>query len=86
MIKEKVNENFGEGVQVSVSMGEVRLIKIFLAGEFLEPGVLFLPATSTIVDALLRSRGINDYGSLRNITLKRKKLNKKKFMIFMIYF
>ena len=71
MLKDKVNENFGDGVQVSVSMGEVRFIKIFLAGEFLEPGILFLPATSTIVDALLRSPGLNDYGSLRNVTLKR---------------
>ena len=77
LIKEKVNENFGEGVQVSVSMGEVRLIKIFLAGGILEPGVLFLPATSTIVDALLRSQGINDYGSFTEHHFK-EKLNKKK--------
>ena len=34
------------------------------------------PATSTIVDALLRSQGINDYGSL-NITLKEKTEQKK---------
>ena len=29
LIKEKVREQLGEGVQVSVSMGEVRLIKVF---------------------------------------------------------
>ena len=30
-------EQLGEGVQVSVAMGEVRLIKVFLAGEFRNP-------------------------------------------------
>ena len=72
LIKEKVREQLGEGVQVSVSMGEVRLIKVFLAGEFNNPGIRLLSATSTIMEALLQSGGLNEYGSLRNVTLKRK--------------
>ena len=71
LIKEKVREQLGEGVQVSVSMDEVRLIKIFLAGEFKNPGIRLLPATSTMMEALLQSGGLTEYGSLRNVTLKR---------------
>ncbi len=72
LIKEKVREQLGEGVQVSVSMGEVRLIKVFLAGGFIKPGLRLLPATSTMMEALLESGGITEYSSLRNVTLKRK--------------
>ncbi|MDC1004720.1 SLBB domain-containing protein [Opitutales bacterium] len=72
LIKERVREQLGEGVQVSVSMGEVRLIKVFLAGEFNNPGIRLLSATSTIMEALLLSGGLTEYGSLRNVTLKRK--------------
>ena len=72
LIKEKVREQLGEGIQVSVVMGEVRLIKVFLAGEFRNPGIRLLPATSTMMEALLQSGGLTDYGSLRKVTLKRK--------------
>ena len=72
LVKEKVRKHLGEGVQVSVSMGEVRMIKVFLAGRFKQPGVKLLSATSTIVEALLQSGGLDEYGSLRNLTLKRK--------------
>ncbi|MDG1325398.1 MAG: SLBB domain-containing protein, partial [Opitutales bacterium] len=50
----------------------VRLIKVFLAGEFNNPGIRLLSATSTIMEALLQSGGLTEYGSLRNVTLKRK--------------
>jgi protein involved in polysaccharide export with SLBB domain len=72
LVKEKVREQLGEGVQVSVSMGEVRLIKVFLAGEFNKPGIRLITATSTMMEALLQSGGLTEYGSLRNVTLKRK--------------
>ncbi len=72
LIREKVREQLGEGVQVSVSMGEVRLIKVYLAGEFKNPGMRLLTATSTMMEALLQSGGLTEYGSLRNVTLKRK--------------
>ncbi|MBT3668478.1 MAG: hypothetical protein HN548_13445 [Opitutae bacterium] len=79
LVKEKVREHLGEGVQVSVSMGEVRMIKVFLAGRFKQPGVKLLPATSTIVEALLQSGGLDEYGSLRNLTLKRKGQDDKSY-------
>ncbi|MEJ6524416.1 MAG: SLBB domain-containing protein [Opitutales bacterium] len=71
LLKGKVREHLGEGVQVSISMGEVRQIKVFLAGEFNKPGLRLLSATSTIIEALLQSGGLNEYGSLRKATLKR---------------
>ena len=79
LVKEKVREHLGEGVQVSVSMGEVRMIKVFLAGRFKQPGVKLLSATSTIVEALLQSGGLDEYGSLRNLTLKRKGQDDKSY-------
>ena len=82
LIKQKVKSKLGDGVEVSVVMGEVRYIKVFLAGEFLKPGVLFLPATSTLSEALFRCGGIGDYGSLRNISVKR---NDKEFQTFDFY-
>ncbi len=77
LIKEKVRQQLGEGVQVSVAMGEVRLIKVFLAGEFRNPGIRLLPATSTTMEVLLQSGGLTQYGSLRSITLKRKDRTEK---------
>jgi len=71
LVKAKVREHLGEGVQVSISMGEVRQIKVFMAGEFNKPGIRLLSATSTIMEALLLSGGLNEYGSLRKVTLKR---------------
>ena len=51
--------------------GRSSINKDFLAGEFLYPRVLQIPATSTIIDALLKSEGLNEFGSLRKVTLKR---------------
>ena len=82
LIKQKVRQNLGEGVQVSVSMGEVRMIKVFLAGGFNQPGIRLLPATSTVMEALLQSGGLSEYGSLRNVTLKRNGQTEKSFDIY----
>ncbi len=82
LIKQKVRQNLGEGVQVSVSMGEVRMIKVFLAGGFNQPGIRLLPATSTVMEALLQSGGLSEYGSLRNVTLKRNGQPEKSFDIY----
>ena len=79
LIKKKVKSKLGDGVELSIVMGEVRYIKVFLAGEFLKPGLLFLPATSTLTEALFRCGGIGDYGSLRNISIKRNENEIQKF-------
>ncbi len=59
------------GVDVAVSMGELKTITIFVAGEAKKPGSYNVPALSTITQALTRAGGISDIGSLREVSVKR---------------
>ena len=71
LIKEKVNEQLGEGVRVSISLAELRQIKVFLAGEFSQPGQKIITAGSSLFNLLLDCGGVNEIASLRSLTLKR---------------
>ena len=57
--------------QVSVSMGELRSIRIFVLGDAETPGSYTVSGLSTITNALFFSGGVKKIGSLRNIQLKR---------------
>ncbi len=59
------------GAQASVSMGRLRAINVFLAGEVAVPGAYSVSALTTISQALFQVGGISDIGSLRNIQVKR---------------
>ena len=59
------------GVNSSITMGELRSIRIFVAGDAYQPGSYTVSSLSTITQALFVSGGINEIGSLRNIQLKR---------------
>jgi len=59
------------GTQVSVSMGELRSIRVFVLGDAEQPGSYTVSGLSTITNALYVSGGIKKIGSLRNIELKR---------------
>lgn len=59
------------GVEVSVSMGELRTMRVFVMGEAHKPGAYNVSSLSTITHALFVSGGISDIASLRNIQLKR---------------
>jgi len=60
------------GVKASVSMGQLRSIRVFVLGEAYLPGSYVVSSLSTITNALVLSGGISESGSLRNIQLKRK--------------
>jgi len=60
------------GVKASVSMGQLRSIRVFVLGEAHLPGSYVVSSLSTITNALVLSGGISESGSLRNIQLKRK--------------
>lgn len=60
------------GVKASVSMGELRSIRVFVLGEAYVPGSYVVSSLSTITNALVLSGGIAETGSLRSIQLKRK--------------
>lgn len=59
------------GAQASVSMGQLRSIRVFVLGEAYKPGAYTISSLSTITHALVVSGGVNDIASLRNIQLKR---------------
>ncbi|NHA15460.1 SLBB domain-containing protein [Thioalkalivibrio sp. XN279] len=59
------------GVSASVSMGELRSIRVFVLGEATRPGSYMVSSLSTITNALFSSGGVKPIGSLRNIRHKR---------------
>lgn len=70
VLKRRIDESM-IGIQASITMGELRSIRIFIAGDAYKPGSYTVSSLSTITQALFVSGGINDIGSLRNIQLKR---------------
>ena len=59
------------GTQVSISMGSLRSMQIFVLGEAFKPGAYTVSSLSTITHALISAGGISNIGSLRKIQLKR---------------
>ena len=59
------------GVRASVTMGELRSVRIFVVGDVKRPGSYTVSSLSTITNALFASGGVSPIGSLRNIQLKR---------------
>ena len=59
------------GTRVSVTMGELRTIRVFVLGEARRPGSYTVSGLSTMTNALFVSGGVKKTGSLRNIELKR---------------
>ena len=59
------------GQEVTISMGALRSIQIFVLGEAYRPGVYTVSSLSTITNALFSSGGISNVGSLRNVQLLR---------------
>lgn len=59
------------GVTSSVTMSELRTIRVFVLGEVQIPGSYVIGSLSTMSNAIFSSGGITKIGSLRNIQLKR---------------
>jgi polysaccharide export outer membrane protein len=59
------------GVQATISMGRLRAINVFMAGEVAVPGAYSVSALTTITQALFQAGGISEIGSLRAIQVKR---------------
>jgi polysaccharide export outer membrane protein len=64
-------ENRMIGVSVSVSMGRLRSIRIFVLGEVFQPGSYTVSGLSTLTNALFAGGGVQKIGSLRKVQLKR---------------
>lgn len=69
-LKNRVDEML-IGTQISVTMGQLRKIRIFVLGDASRPGSYVVSSLATMSSALYRSGGISPIGSMRNIQLKR---------------
>ncbi len=69
-IEERVRQQL-IGSRVSVTMGDLRSIRVFVLGEAEKPGSYTVSGLSTMTNALFVSGGVKKIGSLRNIELKR---------------
>lgn len=73
-LKNHINEVTSQqiiGVKASVTLGNLRSIRIFVLGEAYRPGSYTVSALSTITNALFASGGVTKVGSLRHVQLKR---------------
>jgi polysaccharide export outer membrane protein len=59
------------GVSASITMGQLRSIRIFALGDVFRPGSYTVSGLATLSSALFASGGVKKIGSLRNIELKR---------------
>lgn len=57
--------------QLSVSLGQLRGMTVYVVGQARHPGAYSLPSTSTLVSALFASGGPGPNGSLRHVQVKR---------------
>ncbi len=60
------------GVDVSVTMGAMRTMQVYIVGEATQPGAYNVNGLTTITQALIASGGVKKSGSLRHIQLIRK--------------
>ncbi|OQX86901.1 MAG: hypothetical protein B6D55_04835 [Candidatus Omnitrophica bacterium 4484_70.2] len=86
LIKEKFTKYYKK-FQLSVSMGTLRTVKVFVIGEVNRPGGYELPSLATLFTALYAAGGPTKMGSLRNIRLIRnnKVITIADFYNFLIY-
>ncbi len=70
LIKTRVEQQL-IGVDAVVSMGRLRAINVFMAGELAVPGAYSVSALTTVTQALFQAGGVTNIGSLRNIQVRR---------------
>ncbi|NND65426.1 MAG: hypothetical protein HKM24_05630 [Gammaproteobacteria bacterium] len=59
------------GVTVSVTLGDLRTMQIFVVGEVESPGAHVVSPLATVIDAIIAGGGINERASIRNVELRR---------------
>lgn len=69
-LRRRVSESL-IGTQVSVTMGSLKTIRVYVVGDVNRPGSYVVGGLATVSSALYMSGGVSEIGSLRNIQLKR---------------
>lgn len=74
-IEEQMSTVYSEiktgGINLRVSLGQIRSIRVNIAGEVMAPGTYTLPSLATLFNALYMAGGVNKIGSLRDIQVYR---------------
>ena len=73
-MRDTINQRVSEqmiGVRASITLGELRSIRVFVLGDVVRPGSYTVSGLSTMTNALFASGGVEEIGSLRNIELRR---------------
>jgi protein involved in polysaccharide export with SLBB domain len=70
VIGRRVGQVF-KNFQLSTSLGQLRGIRVYIAGFVARPGSITVSSLSTLVNALMRSGGPSAAGSFRNVQLRR---------------
>jgi protein involved in polysaccharide export with SLBB domain len=85
LVRDQLNQYFTR-VNISVTMGPLRTMKVFILGDVVKPGAYTVSSLSTITNALFAAGGPSTQGSLRDIRLIRNnrtiaKLDLYKFLL-----
>ena len=64
-------EKYVQGINISVSLDQLRSIEVYVVGSVRQPGLKMVPAFSTVLGGLMAGGGVEKTGSLRNIQLFR---------------
>lgn len=70
LIQERVSEQM-IGVAASVTLGQLRWVRVFVLGDVVRPGSYTMSGLSTMTNALFMSGGVGESGSLRAVQLRR---------------
>jgi protein involved in polysaccharide export with SLBB domain len=70
LVKTRLSQYF-TGFNISITMGALRSIKVFILGDVVRPGAYTVGSISTITNALFAAAGPSPQGSLRDIRLIR---------------
>lgn len=71
IISTLVDGQEGSNTNVSVSLGQIRSMKVNIVGEVSAPGTYTLPSFATLFNALYAAGGVNQIGSLRTVKVFR---------------
>lgn len=73
-LKELLYKEFSQyysGFEMSVSMGQLRTIQVYVVGNAVNPGAYNISSLSTLVNALFEAGGPSKTGSMRDIQVRR---------------
>ena len=75
-------EKYIQGININVTLQELRSVEVYVVGSVYSPGLHLVPAFSTIIDGLLAGGGVKKIGSLRYIELFREGKLFKRFDLY----